>query len=1299
MINCVLYGQSIINIGGESGDFIRMLPTDIGFYKTYTQQIYLQTEIAQEGEITHLSFDFLGGNDISNSNTWTIYLGHTDKTEFLTNEDWISNSTLTQVFSGELAENPSSGWYEITLDDSFFYNNTYNLVIAILQNKDGANADGINYFGSFEPGISARSIYVRTYYEVTGNIDPDNPGNFDDNPDLTMGTSLSINRIKLQIIEPFICLEPSDLTASSITNNQALLGWTENGSSVQWEIEYGLTGFAQGNGNLVTDITENPFLLEGLSANSSYQFYVRAYCGDDDYTDWAGPFQFTTLCGYNVPFLESFEVGYTAGADIGAVNNNPCMSQQSEAGSNKWKTNDGSPYPVAYSGDWNANLYHNNTDWIFIPVSLSNEKMYSFSMFAKRSSSSATIEVKYGTLNSAAGMTTGTIVNSSAIGTEYSELTGVIIPPATGIYYIGIKGSIPSSLNYLSIDDISVTEISCPYPSGLTYSDLTQTSAMIKWTEPANAPSEGYQYYYSLYNLAPDENTIPSGSVSAGIAEAEITGLSPNKRYYFWVRAVCNETENDFSDWTDYGTFRTECGAAYIPFFEGFEDGFVNETTIAGCYFQEHVGGTVRNWEAFSGFSPYQGNWNAALYHSTQRWLFIPVYLEQDIEYNFSVFALGTGSITVKYGTGSTAADMTNTIIGSAVITSSYLEYSNVFTPAVSGEYFIGVLGVNTSGTSYLKIDNFDIRKIPSAEILGTTTVCQNATGVNVSFVNPEDLPVKVTYNVNGGSNQILNIAANLSVDVAVPTNEPETLEYYLLSVEYQDLPNCPTVIDQTVTVTIEPQSYAGIVSEDQNIMSGTQPADISLSEATGVVQWEMADDIGFITNPVVVGTDNIVLAGEDIGILTDTKYFRAVVTNGVCESVFSDVVTVTVTQFTYNIVLKDGDDPVANPLNFGEYEEGYAPITEKVITIESTGTGNIENIVVELTGDDALSFEITEPLLTILDNDNPTTTFTVKPQDDLEPGIYNATVIVSADNEVEEGFAVEMTVTATPLTYTIVLKEGDDPVADPLNFGEYEEGYSPITEKVITMERTGTGNIENIVVELTGDDALSFEITEPLLTILDNDNPATTFTIKPQDDLEPGIYNATVIVTADNEVEASFAVVFTVNEISEYLVVFTVTNVAEEPIAGAVINIHDVDVLTTGIDGTASIELLNGSYTYDVTADTYTSLNGLVFTVNNADENIFITLVSSTVFVKDDEFYSYTVYPNPFKDFLIINTENNIYSDIKLMNIAGEVILEINTSGTEELIQDLESLTPGIYLLEITNEKIKQFNYKIIKN
>ena len=97
-------------------------------------------------------------------------------------------------------------------------------------------------------------------------------------------------------ITKLLCTTPSALTATNITSESAVLAWTSEGTL--FDVEFGETGFTPtGNPtNASTTGVENPFTLEGLSAGTIYQYYVRQDCGTDGTSDWSGPFSFITEC-------------------------------------------------------------------------------------------------------------------------------------------------------------------------------------------------------------------------------------------------------------------------------------------------------------------------------------------------------------------------------------------------------------------------------------------------------------------------------------------------------------------------------------------------------------------------------------------------------------------------------------------------------------------------------------------------------------------------------------------------------------------------------------------------------------------------------------------------------------------------------------------------------------------------------------------------------------------------------------------------------------------------------------------
>ncbi len=102
------------------------------------------------------------------------------------------------------------------------------------------------------------------------------------------------------------CPNPGSLGATNITTAQADLTWVS--ASGLSDIEFGTAGFTP-TGTPTDAGKTSPYTKTGLSASSSYSFYVRDDCGSGDYSDWVGPFTFNTPCdSYILPYCNSFDV-------------------------------------------------------------------------------------------------------------------------------------------------------------------------------------------------------------------------------------------------------------------------------------------------------------------------------------------------------------------------------------------------------------------------------------------------------------------------------------------------------------------------------------------------------------------------------------------------------------------------------------------------------------------------------------------------------------------------------------------------------------------------------------------------------------------------------------------------------------------------------------------------------------------------------------------------------------------------------------------------------------------------------
>ena len=89
------------------------------------------------------------------------------------------------------------------------------------------------------------------------------------------------------------CVKPNGLHVNTITSTSVYANWGDTNNSQLFNIEYGSRGFSLGNGTRLSS-GSNQKQLTGLTSSTEYDFYVRANCGGNVFSNWAGPHSFVT---------------------------------------------------------------------------------------------------------------------------------------------------------------------------------------------------------------------------------------------------------------------------------------------------------------------------------------------------------------------------------------------------------------------------------------------------------------------------------------------------------------------------------------------------------------------------------------------------------------------------------------------------------------------------------------------------------------------------------------------------------------------------------------------------------------------------------------------------------------------------------------------------------------------------------------------------------------------------------------------------------------------------------------------
>src|SRR5690606_18590383 len=117
---------------------------------------------------------------------------------------------------------------------------------------------------------------------------------------------------------------------------------------------------------------------------------------------------------------------------------------------------------------------------------------------------------------------------------------------------------------------------SCPDPSSLAIDTVTATTADIAWT--AGNTENNWNISWGAPGYTPgDVDEIDTDT--ATLASYQITGLTPQTNYDFYVQADCGG--GDESAWTGPITLETRC-ATVTDFSEGFEA--TTGTDLPNCW-------------------------------------------------------------------------------------------------------------------------------------------------------------------------------------------------------------------------------------------------------------------------------------------------------------------------------------------------------------------------------------------------------------------------------------------------------------------------------------------------------------------------------------------------------------------------------------------------------------------------------------------------------------------------------------------------------------------------------------------
>jgi uncharacterized membrane protein len=355
------------------------------------------------------------------------------------------------------------------------------------------------------------------------------------------------------------------------------------------------------------------------------------------------------------------------------------------------------------------------------------------------------------------------------------------------------------------------------------------------------------------------------------------------------------------------------------------------------------------------------------------------------------------------------------------------------------------------------------------------------------------------TITVSGGN----NISANFNVSFIVSTAPAysiglsETGTYAFPRADPDYGPQNP----RTVTINNTGTSATGTLTIGK---SGANANSFTVSKAT-------------INNIATGGNDSFTVA-PNTGLAEGTYTATITVSGGNAISAGFDVsFRVAVTQ-PYDIELSE-----TGTYDFPDIVVGDPDPSTITVTVSNTGTQPTGPLTIAKSGTNAGSFTVTPYILPSIaaGGNSP---FVVFVPGALTAGTYTATITVSGGNGITASFNVSLTVTPAPVdpVYDIRLSE------TAYTFPGAIYGYGAQGAKTVTVSNTGNQDTGTLTIETSGSNPGSFTVSKTSINTIAAEG-TDSFTVVPNTGLAVGTYTATITVSGENAITASFNVSFTV--------------------------------------------------------------------------------------------------------------------------------------------------------------------------
>ena len=566
----------------------------------------------------------------------------------------------------------------------------------------------------------------------------------------TGGYYLNIDDISITDIPA--CARPTAINTGYVIDEEIELSWISgNPGDAAWYLYWKAASATDYDSVYVT---QQPYVLQNLTANTTYNIYLRTDCLTE-LSEATNPISIkTALCApvTTFPYTEGFDsLGATAGAFP------PCWAR-----------------PVIYNGypktSTTASKVHSAPASLEIHSAVGsptyavtppmgediNTLRVTFWAMAESTTSSGTIEV--GVMSNPNDLSTFESVQIiQPANTSYNQYEVIF----SGTTLNGLNKSIAfrqntvSSVYYYWIDDIVVDYIpACSYPASVEISNISTTSADVTWA-PANATDNAWWLYYKTAAATSYDSIYITGTPTYSF-----TTLTANTMYNIYVSTDCG---TELSEPTGVSNFRTACAAiSTLPFFENFDTYGTGTSTypLPNCWsrINTYTSSTMpfinTSTQSAPGclyfYTPTSGTYNIGIMPPFDASIPINTLMASFYYKNNSATdRLIIGAMSDP--TDATTFDSITTITASATATWQIFEV-NLSSYTGTGQY-LAFKNAYTTANSYAYIDDLTISTIPTCPntySLSVASVTSSDVTLNWSAINSAGQGWEISYGAVG---------------------------------------------------------------------------------------------------------------------------------------------------------------------------------------------------------------------------------------------------------------------------------------------------------------------------------------------------------------------------------------------------------------------------------------------------------------------------------------------------------------------------------------------------------------------